>query len=120
MPCAHGIACLGNEPSCDVGGDEPKTVRSPAAEADSTEGCRGTPRRPQSAGRRDAITPQKRSGGYRRPTALAEVDRGLSDGLKVVPNPWIGVEITLYLIPDLIPGLAFEAREEVVHVGVGG
>jgi hypothetical protein len=51
---------------------------------------------------------------------LAEVDRGLSDGLKVVPNPRIGVEITLHLSADLIPGLAFEAREEVVDVGVEG
>ena len=31
------------------------------------------------------------SGGLGNPTALAEVDRGLPDGLKLVPNPRIGV-----------------------------
>ena len=63
---------------------------------------------------------RKRSGGLRNPTALAEVDRGLPDGLKLGPNLRVGVQISLYLIPDLILGLAFEAGEEVVHVGVVG
>ena len=51
---------------------------------------------------------------------MAEVDRGLPDGPKLILNLGIGVEIGLYLSPDLIPGLAFEAGEEVVHVGVEG
>ena len=51
---------------------------------------------------------------------MAEVDRGLPDGLKLIPNLGIGVEIGLYLSPDLLPGLAFEAGEEVVHVGMEG
>jgi hypothetical protein len=53
-------------------------------------------------------------------TAVPEVDRGLPDGLKVIPNLRVGVEISLDLILDLIPGLALEAGEKVVHVGVGG
>jgi hypothetical protein len=44
----------------------------------------------------------------------------LPDGLKLVPNLGIGVKITLYLILYLMMGFAFEAGEEVVHVGVGG
>jgi hypothetical protein len=35
--------------------------------------------------------PTKRSGGRRSPTAVPEVDRGLPDALKLVPNPPIGV-----------------------------
>jgi hypothetical protein len=44
----------------------------------------------------------------------------LPDSLKLVPNLGIGVEILLYLISGLIPGLAFETGEEVVHGGVKG
>src|SRR5690349_16663551 len=64
--------------------------------------------------------PPNRSGGRRRrqPTAIAEGDRWLSDGLKVASNCWVGVQIRLYLIADLVLGLAFEAGEEVVHVGM--
>src|SRR6478609_4154860 len=65
-----------------------------------------------------ALTPPTRSGGGRRPAPLAEVDRGLPDGLKVALNPRIGVHILLDLCGDLIPGLAFETGEEVVHVGM--
>ena len=61
-----------------------------------------------------------RSGSLRNPTALAEFDRGFADALKVRTDLWIGVQISLYLSADLIPGLAFEAREEIVDVGVGG
>ena len=80
--------------------------------------CARLPRRPN--GLAPQTTPPKRSGGLGNPTALAEVDRGLPDGLKLVPNLGIGVQIGLYLSADLIPGLAFEAGEEVVHVGVEG
>ena len=83
---AHSIAGL-DEPSCGVSGDDPKTGTSPAAEADSTEGC-PAPRRTTIRGPQRS---NQRSGGCRRPTALAEVDRGLSDALKVGPNPRIGV-----------------------------
>ena len=68
--------------------------------------------------RRGVITPPKRSGGWRKPTAVAEGSRGLTDALKVRPDLWIGVQISLYLLADLILGLAFEAREEVIHVRV--
>ena len=50
---------------------------------------RGLPRQPN--GLAPQTTPPKRSGGLGNPTALAEVDRGLPDGLKLVPNLGIGV-----------------------------
>ena len=88
-----------------------------AAVGASTRRVRGHP-----ATERSCVTnpSPKRSGSLGNPTALAEVDRGLPDGLKLVPNLGIGVQIGLYLSPDLLPGLAFEAGEEVVHVGVKG
>ena len=79
-----------------------------------------TPARRRPNGLAPQTTPPKRSRGLGNPTALAEVDRGLPDGLKLVPDLGIGVQIGLYLSADLIPGLAFEAGEEVVHVGVEG
>ena len=51
--------------------------------------CARLPRRPN--GLAPQTTPPKRSGGLGNPTALAEVDRGLPDGLKLVPNLGIGV-----------------------------
>ena len=81
---------------------------------------RATSPRQRVKGRREVTTPPKRSGRFRHPTALAEVDRGFADALKIRPDLWIGVQISLYLSADLILGLAFETREEVVHVGVGG
>ena len=62
----------------------------------------------------------KTSGGLGNPTAFAKFNRGVPEGLKIGPNLRVGVQISLYLIPDLILGLAFEAREEVVHGGVFG
>src|SRR5262249_46276398 len=53
-------------------------------------------------------------------TAVPEVDGGLTDGLKVGANLRVGVEIGHHLIPNLIPWLALEAGEIVVHVRVGG
>ena len=60
----------------------------------------------------------KRSGGYRRPTAFAEADRWLPDGQKVALNLRIGAHMPLDLVGDLIPGWAFDAGEQVVHLGV--
>src|SRR5258705_12666466 len=48
--------------------------------------CRPQPERPCTT-----TVATERSGGCRRPTALAEVDRGSSDCLKVVANPRIGI-----------------------------
>ncbi len=81
---------------------------------------RATSPRQRVKGRREVTTPPKRSGRLRHPTALAEVDRGFADALKIRPDLRIGVQISLYLSADLILGLALKTREEVVHGGVGG
>ena len=54
----------------------------------STRRVRGYPATERSC---VTTTSPKRSGMLGNPTALAEVDRGLPDGLKLVPNLGIGV-----------------------------
>src|SRR4029078_1209186 len=68
-----------------------------------------------------AGTPKRSGGGgLRKPTAVAEVDRGLPDGLKLFLDLRVGIKVRLDLVPDLVPGLALQAREEVVRGGVRG
>jgi hypothetical protein len=103
---------------------------------DSDDGLTGRPRNAVPAGNSADAYPRpvqslpgllryldhevSRSGRLGNPAAVSEVDRGLPDCLKLVPNLGIGVQIGLYLIPDLLPWLALEAGEEVVHGGVKG
>jgi Domain of unknown function (DUF222) len=51
--------------------------------------------------------------------ATPEVDRGLTDALKLGPNLRVGVKVTLHLLALLFPRLALEAGKERVHVGMG-
>ena len=50
---------------------------------------------------------------------IPEIDQRLTDTLQIGLNLRVGVQVILYVVTDLAPGLPLEPGEERVHVGTG-